>query len=131
MAKKTVIDRKTLSEMFEKGAERKMAEHQLFAMLTVEHPDREPIYHELYDYVDVDERYYRMAAKYYSGDLDSVDTGFDEDLLLLTNASELPPKLYADYLRELSPEDRDAEKITHSALRELKNAMRAVLGVRK
>ena len=49
MTQKTRIDRRALSEMFEKGAERKMAEHQLFAMLTVEHPDREPIYHELYD----------------------------------------------------------------------------------
>ena len=130
MSQKKYIDRRDLAEMFRKGADRKMAEHQLFAMLAVEHPDRAALYHELFDYTDVDERYYRMAASYYSGDLESVDTGYEEDLLLLTDASELPPKLYADYLRELTPEDRREEKITHSALRELKGAMRAVLGVK-
>ena len=59
--------------------------------------------------------------------MDDLDNGYNEDLLLLTKASELPPKLYADYLRELEPSDRDEEKVTHAALKELKGAIRAAL----
>ena len=127
MTQKRSIDRKTLSEMFTKGADRKMLEHEMFTLRIVEKPDREPIYRELMDYVEVDERYYRMASQYYLGDLDSLDNGYNEDLLLLTKASELPPKLYAEYLRELSPEDRESEKLTHAALKELKSTMRKVV----
>ncbi len=127
MARNKSIDRKTLSDMFLKGADRKMTEHEAFSLRIVETPERESIYRELIDYVYIDERYYRMASQYYLGDLDTLDNGFNEDLLLLTKASELPPKLYADYLRELSPEDRESEKITHSALKELKGAIRKVL----
>ena len=127
MARNKSIDRKTLSDMFLKGADRKMLEHEMFTLRIVEKPEREPIYRELIDYVDMDERYYRMASQYYLGDLDTLDNGFNEDLLLLTKASELPPKLYAEYLRELSPDDRASEKITHAALKELKSAMRKVL----
>ena len=127
MARNKSIDRKTLSDMFLKGADRKMLEHEMFTLRIVEKPEREPIYRELIDYVDIDERYYRMASQYYLGDLDTLDTGFNEDLLLLTKASELPPKLYAEYLRELSPDDRASEKITHAALKELKSTMRKVL----
>ncbi|MGN0097936.1 MAG: hypothetical protein ACI38Y_01245 [Candidatus Methanomethylophilaceae archaeon] len=127
MSRSKNVDRKTLSDMFLKGADRKMLEHEMFTLRIVEDPEREPIYRELIDYVDVDERYYRMASQYYLGDLDSLDNGFNEDLLLLTKASELPPKLYAEYLRELSPEDRESEKITHAALKELKSTMRKVL----
>ena len=116
MARNKSIDRKTLSDMFLKGADRKMLEHEMFTLRIVEKPEREPIYRELIDYVDIDERYYRMASQYYLGDLDTLDNGFNEDLLLLTKASELPPKLYAEYLRELSPDDRASEKITHAAL---------------
>ena len=127
MARSKSIDRKTLSDMFLKGADRKMLEHEMFTLRIVEKPEREPIYRELIDYVDIDERYYRMASQYYLGDLDTLDNGFNEDLLLLTKASELPPKLYAEYLRELSPDDRASEKITHAALKELKSTMRKVL----
>ena len=127
MARNKNIDRKTLSDMFLKGADRKMLEHEMFTLRIVEKPEREPIYRELIDYVDIDERYYRMASQYYLGDLDTLDNGFNEDLLLLTKASELPPKLYAEYLRELSPDDRASEKITHAALKELKSTMRKVL----
>ena len=127
MARNKSIDRKTLSDMFLKGADRKMLEHEMFTLRIVEKPGREPIYRELIDYVDIDERYYRMASQYYLGDLDTLDNGFNEDLLLLTKASELPPKLYAEYLRELSPDDRASEKITHAALKELKSTMRKVL----
>ena len=127
MARNKSIDRKTLSDMFLKGADRKMLEHEMFTLRIVEKPEREPIYRELIDYVDIDERYYRMASQYYFGDLDTLDNGFNEDLLLLTKASELPPKLYAEYLRELSPDDRASEKITHAALKELKSTMRKVL----
>lgn len=127
MAHNKTVDRKTLSDMFLKGADRKMLEHEMFTLRIVEKPDREPIYRELMDYVEVDERYYRMASQYYLGDLDSLDNGYNEDLLLLTKASELPPKLYAEYLRELSPEDRESEKLTHAALNELKSTMRKVL----
>lgn len=127
MARNKSIDRKTLSDMFLKGADRKMTEHEAFSLRIVERPERESIYRELIDYVYIDERYYRMASQYYLGDLDTLDNGFNEDLLLLTKASELPPKLYAEYLRELSPEDRESEKITHSALKELKGAIRKVL----
>ena len=127
MAHNKSIDRKTLSDMFLKGADRKMLEHEMFTLRIVEKPEREPIYRELIDYVDIDERYYRMASQYYLGDLDTLDNGFNEDPLLLTKASELPPKLYAEYLRELSPDDRASEKITHAALKELKSTMRKVL----
>ena len=127
MARNKSIDRKTLSDMFLKGADRKMLEHEMFTLRIVEKPEREPIYRELINYVDIDERYYRMASQYYLGDLDTLDNGFNEDLLLLTKASELPPKLYAEYLRELSPDDRESEKITHAALKELKSTMRKVL----
>ena len=127
MARNKSIDRKTLSDMFLKGADRKMLEHEMFTLRIVEKPEREPIYRELIDYVDIDERYYRMASQCYLGALDSLDNGFNEDLLLLTKASELPPKLYAEYLRELSPDDRASEKITHAALKELKSTMRKVL----
>ena len=127
MARNKSIDRKTLSDMFLKGADRKMLEHEMFTLRIVEKPEREPIYRELIGYVDIDERYYRMASQYYLGDLDTLDNGFNEDLLLLTKASELPPKLYAEYLRELSPDDRASEKITHAALKELKSTMRKVL----
>ena len=127
MARNKSIDRKTLSDMFLKGADRKMLEHEMFTLRIVEKPEREPIYRELIDYVNIDERYYRMASQYYLGDLDTLDNGFNEDLLLLTKASELPPKLYAEYLRELSPDDRASEKITHAALKELKSTMRKVL----
>ena len=127
MARNKSIDRKTLSDMFLKGADRKMLEHEMFTLRIVEKPEREPIYRELIDYVDIDERYYRMASQYYLGDLDTLDNGFNEDLLLLTKASELPPKLYAEYLRELSPDDRASKKITHAALKELKSTMRKVL----
>ena len=96
MARNKSIDRKTLSDMFLKGADRKMLEHEMFTLRIVEKPEREPIYRELIDYVDIDERYYRMASQYYLGDLDTLDNGFNEDLLLLTKASELPPKLYAE-----------------------------------
>lgn len=127
MARNKSIDRKTLSDMFLKGADRKMTEHEAFSLRIVERPERESIYRELIDYVYIDERYYRMASQYYLGDIDTLDNGFNEDLLLLTKASELPPKLYAEYLRELSPEDRESEKVTHSALKELKGAIRQVL----
>ena len=127
MTQKRGIDRKTLSEMFAKGADRKMLEHEMFTLRIIECPNRAPIYQELIDYVDIDERYYRMASKYYSGEMDDLDNGYNEDLLLLTKASELPPKLYADYLRELEPSDRDEEKVTHAALKELKGAIRAAL----
>ena len=127
MTQKRSIDRKTLSEMFTKGADRKMLEHEMFTLRIIECPNRAPIYQELIDYVDIDERYYRMASQYYLGDRDTLDNGFNEDLLLLTKASELPPKLYAEYLRELSPDDRASEKITHAALKELKSTMRKVL----
>ena len=127
MAHNKTVDRKTLSDMFLKGADRKMLEHEMFTLRIVEKPDREPIYRKLMDYVEVDERYYRMASQYYLGDLDSLDNGYNEDLLLLTKASELPPKLYAEYLRELSPEDRESEKLIHAALKELKSTMRKVL----
>lgn len=129
-SKKKSITRKELSDMFLKGADRKMQEYQLFGIRTIENPGREPIYHELCDYVEIDERYYRMASRYYADDLDSEDNAYDQDLLVLTKASELPPKLYAEYLRELKPEDRSEEKITHAALKELKGAIRQVLEMR-
>ena len=63
MTQKRSIDRKTLSEMFAKGADRKMLEHEMFTLRIIECPNRAPIYQELIDYVDIDERYYRMASK--------------------------------------------------------------------
>lgn len=131
MSQKKSVDRKTLSEMFLKGADRKMHEHEYFSLKRMDNLGKEKIYHEFVDYVYIDERYYRMAASYYAGEIDELDDRYYDDLVLLTKASELPPKLYADYLRELTPDVRQEEKVTHAALLDLKAAIRAVLEARR
>jgi hypothetical protein len=61
-----------------------------------------------------------MAQHYYAEDLTYFENGLNEDLLVLTKDSELPPKLYAEYLREIDPAERLNEKITHAYITDLK-----------
>jgi len=116
----TPISKEKLVEMFKAGATRKLEEHELFAMRAVENPSRERIYNELRTYTDIEWRYYDLAQHYYAEDLEYFENGLNEDLMLLTKESELPPKLYAEYLREVDPSERLNEKITHSYIVNLK-----------
>jgi hypothetical protein len=61
-----------------------------------------------------------MAVHYYSEDFSYFENGLNEDLLVLTDSSELSPKLYSEYLREISPDQRVNEKITHAYITDLK-----------
>lgn len=123
MKSKTTITRKELASKLTDSADRKMAERELFMMRSVEDPSRSDVYSELIDWLELDIRYHRLAAAYYSDDSESIDDGFNEDLLLLIRSSDVSPKLYAQYLREISPDSRDEEKITHAAVKGLKRAM--------
>jgi len=114
------ISKEKLVEMFKAGATRKLEEHELFAMRAIENPSREKIYNELRTYTDIEWRYYDLAQHYYAEDLEYFENGLNEDLMLLTKESELPPKLYAEYLREVDPSERLNEKITHSYIVNLK-----------
>lgn len=115
-----------LSEMFSEGADRKVAERERFASLAFERPERYDFYVYLTEYLRLDIRYYRLAAAYYGGDVGSLDTGDQEDLLVLTEASEPSPRVYAMYLREIGEAASD-EKVTHRALLDLKDGIRSVL----
>lgn len=114
------ISKEKLVEMFKAGATRKLEEHELFAMRAIENPSREKVYNELRTYTDIEWRYYDLAQHYYAEDLEYFENGLNEDLMLLTKESELPPKLYAEYLREVDPSERLNEKITHSYIVNLK-----------
>lgn len=121
----TVVRRFTRSElasMFSAGAERKMTERERFLFMVSEDPGRASLYMDLAEFLSTDIRFYRMAAAYYSGDTDSLDTGDEEDLLRLAGARDIPPRLYAQYLREIGPDAED-EKLTHQALGQLKEAI--------
>ena len=115
------ITKEELVELFRIGAIRKMEEHEIFVMRALEHPERAEIYSELQSYVDIESRYYDLASHYYAGEFSYFENGDNEDLLLLTKVSELPPKLYAEYLREIDPSQRVYEKITHGYLLSLKH----------
>ena len=114
------VSKEKLVELFNAGATRKLEEHELFAMKAVENPSREKIYSELQAYTDIEWRYYDMAKHYYAEDFSYFENGLNEDLMMLTSSSELPPKLYAEYLREIDPKERINEKITHSYIVDLK-----------
>jgi len=116
----TPVSKEKLVELFREGATRKLEEHELFAMRAVENPSREKIYLELQTYADIEWRYYDMAMHYYAEDFSYFENGLNEDLLMLTSSSELPPKLYAEYLREIAPDQRTNEKITHAYVVDLK-----------
>ena len=111
-----------LASMFSAGAERKMTERERFLFMVSEDPGRSAMYMDLADYLATDIRFYRMAAAYYSGDTGSLDTGDEEDLLLMAGAKDIPPRIYAQYLREIGPDAED-EKVTHQALGQLKTAI--------
>jgi hypothetical protein len=114
------VTKERLVELFDKGATRKLEEHEIFAMRAVNDPSREKVYRELQTYVDIEWRYYDLAKHYYAEDFTYFENGLNEDLLVLTKDSELPPKLYAEYLREIDPSERLNEKITHSYITNLK-----------
>ena len=118
--KDTPVSKEKLVEMFREGATRKLEEHELFAMRAVENPSREKIYLELQTYTDIEWRYYDLARHYYAEDFSYFENGLNEDLLLLTSSSELSPRLYAEYLREINPDQRINEKITHAYVTDLK-----------
>ncbi|MBR4244030.1 MAG: hypothetical protein IKQ14_01360, partial [Candidatus Methanomethylophilaceae archaeon] len=59
-------------------------------------------------------------------DFSYFENGLNEDLLLLTSSSELSPKLYAEYLREISPDQRTNERITHAYVVDLKKHINEV-----
>lgn len=118
--KDTPVSKEKLVEMFREGATRKLEEHELFAMRAVENPSRENIYLELQTYADIEWRYYYLAMHYYAEDFSYFENGLNEDLLLLTSSSELSPRLYAEYLREIDPDQRINEKITHAYVTDLK-----------
>lgn len=124
--KQKPIPREELSEMFRLGAIRKMEEHEIFAVRQAEQPERSVLFAELLTYTDIEWRYYDLAQHYYADDMEYFENGLNEDLLLLTKTSELPPKLYAEYLREISPSARASEKITHSHLVALKKSITKV-----
>lgn len=127
VSSRTTLTREQLAEMFEAGIQRKSAEQNVFGMRSLDNPDRQAIYSDLYDFLDLELRYYHVAARYYRGDIDSLDNGGFEDLLLLTSV-DLSPRMYAIYLREIDPADRSAEKVTRNALKDLKNAIRKAMG---
>jgi hypothetical protein len=116
----TPVSKERLVELFDKGATRKLEEHELFIMRAVNNPARQSIYSQLSDYVEIEWRYYDLAKHYYAEDFSYFENGLNEDLLLMTKDSELPPKLYAEYLREIDPSERTNEKITHAYLTNLK-----------
>ena len=126
-SKTTTLTRTELAEMFEKGIIRKNAEQNLFGMRALDKPERQAIYSDLYDFLDLEIRYYHVAARYYRDEIDSLDDrGFD-DLLLLTSV-DLSPRMYVIYLREIDQADRGDEKITREALKALKTAIRKAMG---
>jgi len=114
------VSKEKLVQLFKDGAIRKMEEHEIFAMRAANNPEREKVYGELMTYTDIEFRYYDMAQHYYAEDLTYFENGLNEDLLVLTKDSELPPKLYAEYLREIDPAERLNEKITHAYITDLK-----------
>jgi len=118
--KTRAITKEELVQLYDLGITRKMEEHEIFVMRALENPERADIYAELQTYVDIDSRYYDLAKHYYSEDFGYFEDGQNEDLFVMTKESELPPKLYAEYLREIDPSQRVYEKITHGYLVTLK-----------
>lgn len=120
---KKTITRRELSDKFADGIQRKMQEKELFTMLSVEHPDKKQLYDELCNYLDYEVRYYNVCRAYYADDFESLTSEDDNNLLFLTGESEVSPRVYAQYLREIPADVRDDERMTHTALRDMKKAM--------
>ena len=114
------ITKEELVQLYDLGIASKMEEHEIFVMRAIDNPARADIYSELQTYVDVETRYYDLAKHYYSEDFGYFEDGLNDDLMTMTKESELPPKLYAEYLREIDPSQRVYEKITHGYLVTLK-----------
>lgn len=114
------VSKEKLVELFHNGAIRKLEEHEIFAMRANTNPSRENVYSDLSTYADIESRYYDMAEHYYAENFSYFENGSNEDLLEMTKESELPPRLYAEYLREIDPAERLNEKITHAYLTNLK-----------
>ena len=114
------VTREELVQLYDLGVTRKKEEHEVFVLRGTLNPDRANLYSELQRYVDFDVRYSDMAKHYYAEDLAYFENGLNDDLLYMTEESELSPKLYAEYLREIDPAQRNYEKITHGYLMTLK-----------
>jgi len=114
------VSKEKLVELFHNGAVRKLEEHEIFVMRANEDRARDKVYRELSAYTAIEWRYYDLAEHYYAEDFSYFENGSNEDLLLMTKESELSPKLYAEYLREIEPAERLNEKITHAYLTNLK-----------
>lgn len=120
------MDKKTISKMFSDGITRKKDEINILGMRALENPSKCKYYSDLTDFITLDLRYYQLAYAYYSDEIDILDDGNNEDLLLLTSEN-IPPRLYAMYLREIDPASRTEEKTTKKILDSLKNSIRTLL----
>lgn len=124
---KQTITRAELALKFRQGIVRKEAEKQAFLLKAFENPEKGAIYSEIVDYLEYEIRYYTVGAAYYEDRIDSLDSEENDNLLYLTRLSEPSPRAYAQYLREIDPNARADEKITHSCLKELKSAIAKVM----
>lgn len=122
------IDRKEISDLFDKGIKRKEDEINLFGMRALEAPSKSEYYESLTAFLRLDIRYYGLAQAYYGDDIDMLDDGSNEDLLMMTSV-DISPKLYGCYLRELDNKSRADEKITRKVLNDLKTSIRESLGL--
>ena len=129
---KQTITRTELASKLAVGRERKEGEKQRFLLEAFEHPEKGPIYQEICDFLDYEIRYYEVAAAYYRNDVDGLQGDEYDALLYLTAMSDPSPRAYAQYLREVDPAARADERITHTAVQDLKRMIRAVMerGVR-
>lgn len=120
------LDREGMAALFAAGADRKVGEREGFINRAFDDADSTAAFLTIAEFLELDIRYYRMAAAYYRGDLDSIGAE-DQDLLVLASVRTIAPKLYARYLREIGPAAKE-EKVTHKALEELKRTIAAVAG---
>lgn len=120
------IDRKNISILFDEGIRRKEDEINLFGMRALETPSKSEYYESLTAFLKLDIRYYGLAQAYYGDNLDALDDGNNEDLLMMTSV-DISPKLYGCYLRELDNKSRADEKMTRKILNDLKTSIRESL----
>lgn len=117
------VDRAKMAELLDRGVERKMSERDRIALSALEDPGKGAMYVRILSFLDLDIRYYRMAACYYRDDMSPLEDGSEEDLLTLISNSRILPKDYADYLRCIDPDARAEEKATHKVVEGMKQSM--------
>ena len=122
MSSKLRTPRSDIAERFIHGICRKEKEIDMFSKMAFERTEKYDMFSAIVCYLRLDTRFYSLAAHYYGGDLDGIGDG-NEDLLILSGSSELPPIYYSEYLRHISAADRNEERITHTLVLRLKEAM--------